>query len=64
MNGRKGLAEYADENLALFDGEDEVNQAEEVKQEDEQPHFEEERKLLDILCPPSPTIIEVNTRDR
>ena len=49
MNGRKGLAEYADENLALFDGEDEVNQAEEVKQEDEQPHFEEERKLLDIL---------------
>ena len=49
MNGRKGLAEYADENLALFDGEDEVTQAEEVKQEDEQPHFEEERKLLDIL---------------
>ena len=48
-NGRKGLAEYVDENMALFDGEDEVNQGEEDKQEDEQPHFEEERKLLDIL---------------
>ena len=35
--------------MALFDGEHEVNQVDEDKQQDEQPHLEEERKLLDIL---------------